>query len=222
MYSEQYVESVKQMMNQQNVFFSVFITILAIVLGFIGIIQWRLSSKQIELIKQQTKKEVEKEIAQKLGVDEIVEFPKMVKSQTETEISIIQESIQELTEAMVDFKHKYWLSETDKFRNGVTKIHGKDFDSLSNFSIHLRIYKSIIENDIGNFNFFINNLSHWVSNNEKYAMSQMGQFQTKEIIKDLKLFEKNLNFENSLDSSLRDFETKIEILKKENPITESP
>ena len=71
MNSEQYVESVKQMMSQQNNFFAIFLAILAIVLTFAGILQWRLSNKQIQQIKEETRAETIADIEKIISVSDL-------------------------------------------------------------------------------------------------------------------------------------------------------
>lgn len=79
MNTEQYVDSVKQMMNQQNIFVSIFIGILGIVLVFAGVIQWRFSTKQIEEIKRRAKEETVEEILKELSSNSFPEYNDDVK-----------------------------------------------------------------------------------------------------------------------------------------------
>ena len=48
MTSAEYVSQVNRLMDLQNNYFNIFITILALTLGFLGILQWRITDKQID------------------------------------------------------------------------------------------------------------------------------------------------------------------------------
>lgn len=53
MTSAEYVSQVNRLMDLQNNYFTIFIAILAITLGFLGILQWRITDKQIDKIKNE-------------------------------------------------------------------------------------------------------------------------------------------------------------------------
>ncbi|MFD1335726.1 hypothetical protein ACFQ4N_09220 [Oceanobacillus iheyensis] len=67
--------------------FTIFITIITIVIAFMGIIQWRLSSKQIEKMKKDTKKE----LVNQFRLDEIETFKKQL-SKTESRLNLVIEN----------------------------------------------------------------------------------------------------------------------------------
>ena len=51
MTSAEYVSQVNRLMDLQNNYFNIFITILALTLGFLGVFQWRITDKQIDKMK---------------------------------------------------------------------------------------------------------------------------------------------------------------------------
>lgn len=51
MTSAEYVSQVNRLMDLQNNYFNIFITILALTLGFLGVLQWRITDKQIDKMK---------------------------------------------------------------------------------------------------------------------------------------------------------------------------
>lgn len=53
MTSAEYVSQVNHLMDLQNNYFTIFIAILALTLGFLGILQWRITDKQIDKIKNE-------------------------------------------------------------------------------------------------------------------------------------------------------------------------
>ena len=68
MTSEEYIDAVKMMMENQDRYFNWFLIILGTFLVFVGVVQWRFSSKQMEQLKERTKQETIKEIEDNLGV----------------------------------------------------------------------------------------------------------------------------------------------------------
>ncbi|WP_423189415.1 hypothetical protein ACO1PF_00440 [Alkalibacterium sp. f15] len=61
MSSTEYIDQVNRLINLQNNYLTIFLGVLAVVIGFFGVIQWKLSDKQIERIKN----EVELKITEK-------------------------------------------------------------------------------------------------------------------------------------------------------------
>lgn len=66
MASHEYIEIVTLMMEKQDMYLMWFLGIFSIVLVFVGVLQWRLSSKQLSQIKSETKKEAREEIISEL------------------------------------------------------------------------------------------------------------------------------------------------------------
>ena len=103
MTSDQYIESVKQMMSQQNVYFGVFLAILAIFLGFMGVLQWKLSSKQVDEIKRKSVDsaltEMEDRLVKEFNVKKISELDehKILVSEQIKELNMKSTRIEELT-----------------------------------------------------------------------------------------------------------------------------
>lgn len=79
--NDQYVDAINRSMDLQNVYLGVFLAILTVVLGFIGVLQWRLSSKQIETIKIDTKKATIDEMIGFYSIDKVPEIITDVHSQ---------------------------------------------------------------------------------------------------------------------------------------------
>lgn len=213
MSSDQYVESVKQMMNQQNVFFSIFLAILAIVLTFVGVIQWRLSSKQIELIKQQTKEELEKEIALKLGVQEIIEFPKENRKYVSSKIESVQAESQNNREALEKLRKQIINKENLRIRNDVVQASSSKEPNLYNFEVILHTYQELLDIDLGLFNYYLNNLSSWISNNDVLSIKDE-VFRLNRMIEKMKDIEPE-NIDPS-KSELLKFKAKLERVNPDN------
>ena len=57
--SEEYVNQVDRLISLQNVYLSIFLAVLAIILAFVGVLQWKLSTKQIEKIKDSIDQELD-------------------------------------------------------------------------------------------------------------------------------------------------------------------
>lgn len=153
MTSEQYVESVKQMMNQQNVFFGVFIAILGIVLVFVGVMQWRLSDKQLKSIKEETRSEVLEEINIKLTSNYEKTDAKLRYHNENIEKNI--KLVDQLIDERNDFEHfslDYELTRISKELNMIRKVI-----YLSN------IYQHYLERSMGNFNFFIGKVNSMIT-----------------------------------------------------------
>lgn len=60
MTSEEYVQQIERLLNLQNVYLSIFLGVLAVVIGFFGIIQWKLSDKQIDKIQNEVELKITK------------------------------------------------------------------------------------------------------------------------------------------------------------------
>ncbi|EOH58861.1 hypothetical protein [Enterococcus mundtii] len=81
MIKDEYVEVVKLTMEKQDMYLMWFLGLLSIILVFVGVLQWRLSSKQISQLKEETKKEARKEILSELKEDyQINLIPSMKES----------------------------------------------------------------------------------------------------------------------------------------------
>lgn len=158
MTSDQYVESVKQMMDQQNNIFNVFIAILVFVLGFIGVVQWKLSAKQIEQLKQETKNETIKEIRQQLEVTSLTGLRTAIQDPLEKRIIKLSDNIKMNYENMVeinsqfdDFKKKYLDFE-------LTKVE-KDYNPFPYITHLIVFHEDYLKKDIKNLNYFVSRIS---------------------------------------------------------------
>lgn len=79
--NDQYVDAVNRSMDLQNMYLGIFLAVLAIVLGFVGVLQWRLSSKQIETIKVDTRKSTIDEIIGLYSINKVPEILNDLHSQ---------------------------------------------------------------------------------------------------------------------------------------------
>ncbi|MFW7361529.1 hypothetical protein ACODHD_10315 [Vagococcus fluvialis] len=124
---DEYVDTIKLMMEKQDMYLMWFLGVLGIVLVFVGVLQWRLSSKQLEQIKTEAKKEARKEI-----IDELIHNYDLNK------ISVLNEKINNLdnsfkslnsnvTESMKDESHKFIMEATWMFSK-IDTSDTKEFD----------------------------------------------------------------------------------------------
>lgn len=147
MNNDQYVESVKQMMNQQNAFFGVFLTILTLVLGFIGILQWRVSDQQLKKIKNEMKQETIKEIEEKLNQKIIPEIYSTIDLKYKNIISDLEAKLEKTLKVSNRFEHNY-------LDNQLRKLYfEKDF--MVDLFYLMRTHREYLQEDSQNLNLFI-------------------------------------------------------------------
>ncbi|GGC98129.1 hypothetical protein [Enterococcus wangshanyuanii] len=115
---DQYVESVRVMMDNQDRYFMWFLGILGVVLVFVGILQWRLSSNQIKKIttdaKEEARKEIMEELTKNYGIKSINTLLSKSK-EFEEKITKISNSLE-----MLDFEKR--RSEELQFYNDLREI----------------------------------------------------------------------------------------------------
>lgn len=147
MNSDQYVESIKQMMNQQNIFFGVFLTILALVLGFIGILQWRVSDQQQKKIKNEMKQETIREMEEKLNQKIIPEIYSTIDAKYKTIISSLESQLENNLKVSNRFEHNY-------LDNQLRKLYSKK-DFMIDLFYLMRAHRDYLQEDSQNLNLFI-------------------------------------------------------------------
>lgn len=98
MNNQQYIDSVKQMMDNQDRYFNWFMVILSVMLVFFGYIQNKLSDRQIKQIKESTELEIAKEFEKKFN-------------ESNKEISKLREEIALLEFDIERFKRNNLLNE---------------------------------------------------------------------------------------------------------------
>ncbi|EMW5565251.1 hypothetical protein [Enterococcus faecalis] len=90
MNKDQYVDAIKIMMDNQDRYFTWFIGILGLVLVFVGVLQWRLTSKQIEKITADAKDKARTEILAELVESyQLNRLPTLREKVKNAELSII-------------------------------------------------------------------------------------------------------------------------------------
>ncbi|EOH64354.1 hypothetical protein HR098_00380 [Enterococcus faecalis] len=90
MNKDQYVDAIKTMMDNQDRYFTWFIGILGLVLVFVGVLQWRLTSKQIEKITADAKDKARTEILAELVESyQLNRLPTLREKVKNAELSII-------------------------------------------------------------------------------------------------------------------------------------
>ncbi|GEM_PF-3355436 len=147
MNSDQYVESIKQMMNQQNIFFGVFLTILALVLGFIGILQWRVSDQQQKKIKNEMKQETIREMEEKLNQKIIPEIYSTIDEKYKNIISNLESQLENNLKISNRFEHNY-------LDNQLRKLSFKE-DFMIDLFYLMRAHREYLQEDSQNLNLFI-------------------------------------------------------------------
>lgn len=145
MNSEEYIDQVNQLINLQNNYVQIFIALIALIIGFIGYLQWRISQNQIEKLKEKTKKETVKEIEKALGVSSLDKFKKDIHRK----IDNVEKGYSELGLKQIDYE--------------LTKIYNEDEPSLWHLECLMDVYKGIILKDIKAFNYFVSKIDDLLS-----------------------------------------------------------
>lgn len=194
MNSEQYVESVKQMMAQQNNFFAMFLAILAIVLTFAGILQWRLSNKQIQQLKEETRAETIADIEKILAVTDLYKFKDEVNAP-------LVDRIEKETKLSKDFLH-YEHASLDLAFLG---LYRSPFP-MSDLLIIIDVYYLYLKRDIGNLNYFVSRVESLIENPET-NLSKEGN---------LVIFKRITERLSDIESSFNQDSVRMENLKKKH------
>ncbi|PZL78235.1 hypothetical protein CI088_00250 [Enterococcus plantarum] len=119
MTSEEYVDYVKLMMDKQDMYLMWFIGIFSVVLFFVGILQWRLSSNQIKKITTDAKEDARKEVIEEL-----------IKNYGLAKVTYIDERVKLLVQDVDSLKSD--LSSTLKARNYEEKLSlSRDIRNIS-------------------------------------------------------------------------------------------
>lgn len=130
MTSEEYVVQVNRLMDLQNVYMGLFITVLFGIFGFFAYFQWRLNTTQAEEIRTKTIKE----IAENLGVNEISEFKTAVDKDRES------------------LDHRLDLFSRDQIDFIISELHSKENDNdLWKINVMINTYSSYISKSVKNF-----------------------------------------------------------------------
>lgn len=181
MNSEQYVESVKQMMSQQNNFFAIFLAILAIVLTFAGILQWRLSNKQIQQIKEETRAETIADIEKILNLSDLHTLKDDIRMPLINSI----ETATQAANGFLDYEH---LSLDLIFLN----LYRSPYP-MADLMVVIDVYTPYLRRDIGNLNHFVSKIEKLV-NNSDINLSDEGNIPRLKLVYDkLSVIESSLN-----------------------------
>ena len=155
MSSSEFTETILSMMENQDRYFNIFLTILGIVLVFAGVIQWRLSSKQIEEIKEKTKKETITEIENLLEVSNLIEFKNDIHNRLESydsDVSLITNDIEKRRN-----KFEYNLLGYE-----LIQLHNKEH-FLVNIVYLIDIFDEYLSSSLGDFNYFVSRVESLIS-----------------------------------------------------------
>lgn len=177
MTSEEYVDVVNMMMENQDRYFNWFLVILGIFLIFVGVIQWRFSIKQIEQIKEKTKQETIREIEETLGVSNLYEFKKDMQNNFE------------------DIENKRDFFESAQFDYELNKLYVQDRIPLWHITYLMDIYKVYILKSFTNFDYVVSRVSNliFIGDNEKKLDINLQSDHIDNIIWKMAEFEKNFN-----------------------------
>lgn len=144
MASEEYVDAIKMMMEHQDRYFNWFLAILGIVLVFVGFVQWRFSTKQIEQLKEKTKQETIREIEESLGVSSLIDFK-----------SDIQKKVEKIEKKNYEFGHSQMYYE-------FTKLNTEKKDFLWHIPNLMDVYKNNILSSFNDFNLFVSTVGNLI------------------------------------------------------------
>lgn len=135
--SEEYINQVNRLMDLQNIYLGVFLTILIAGIGLVVLFQWRFTSQQMEQLKEETKQETIAEIERDLGGSSLVELK-----------SNMQDQIKEV-------ERKHYLFGYNQLHFGLTNIANEEKPSLWNIVYLMDIYESSILKGLNDFNYFV-------------------------------------------------------------------
>ena len=140
MTSEEYVNQVNRLVDLQNTYLSIFLTILSIILAAVLYFQWRLSNRKIERIKLSTKAETIAEIERILDVSSLKEF----KNDIEGKLWREGEDI--------------FLTAQSHFEYTLQEVRRSDTNEIWRISSALRVFEHYMTKDFQIFNFTISKI----------------------------------------------------------------
>lgn len=140
MNSEEYVNQVNRLIDLQNTYLQIFLTILAMILAFIIFVQWRLNDKQLKQLKEKTKQETIREIEESLGVSSLTEFGNNVQVNVEDVV-----------------KEHYMFGHTQLYYE-LTKIFNEKELSLWKLTYIMDVYRNQILKSYNDFNYFVSKI----------------------------------------------------------------
>ena len=179
MSSEEYINQVNRLIDLQNIYLQIFLTMIALILGFIGIIQWRLNTKQLEQLKEQTKQETINEIEESLEVSSLADFKLELEREREKEREKVEEQFNYLSYNQFDFE--------------LEKLSNEDTIPLWHLTYLLDIHKSNILLSINNFNYYVLRLESLISVAYAHKKIDINSPHIAKIVLKLSEFEKTFN-----------------------------
>lgn len=141
MTSEEYVNQVNRLIDLQNTYLAVFLTILIAGIGLVVLFQWRISTQQMKRLKEETKLETIREIEKTLGVSNISEFKKNVQNN------------------FVTIEEKRDVFEGGQFDYELNKLYVQDSIHLWHITYLMDIYKEYILKSFRNFDYVVSRVS---------------------------------------------------------------
>lgn len=193
MASEEYIDIIKMMMENQDRYFNWFLAILSIVLVFAGVVQWRFSSKQIEQLKETTKQELIQEIEETLGVSNLPQFK-----------NEIQESFKKIESERNMFEHSQLDYEILKLSN---QEH-----FLGHLIYLMDIYRNYLLRHFGNFNYFMSRAESLIVIKHHDKKVDIHSQQIDKLIEKMSEFESTFNEKSE---KLKSFNNQISFYRKE-------
>lgn len=188
--SEQYIESVKQMMEIQDRTFNWFLAIIGILLAVAVVMQWRFSNKQLERIVDKNNNIINKKVNELKN-----EYEEKINTEKLENIKEIDELKKELN------KLKYFvdtellsikLMNKNKFHIDLVNTNKLPVEKFVEFQYILDTYNSVIFEDIGLFNLYINYLDSWIFSNDDFLKEKNSEYYIDRIINTLEILEKNM------------------------------
>lgn len=158
-------------MDLQNTYLQVFLSLLAIVLGFIGYLQFRLTKQQIERLKEKTKQETIEEIERDLGVSSMVELKSSIQKQIE------------------DVEKKHYSFGYHQLHFELTKMANEKETSWWHLVYLMDVYESSILKSFHDFNYFVSEVDSLIFNAHREGRIDINSQHIDKVIKKMKKFE---------------------------------
>lgn len=140
MTSEEYVNQVNRLIDLQNIYIGIFLTILSIILAAVLYFQWRLSDKKIEKIILSAKSETVSEIERILGVTSLAEF----KNDTDGDIWREKEDV--------------FVTAQAHFEYSLQEVRRSEDIEIWRISSALRVFERYMTRDFQIFNFTVSKI----------------------------------------------------------------
>lgn len=140
MTSEEYVNQVNRLIDLQNIYLGIFLTILSIILAAVLYFQWRLSDKKIEKIKLSAKSETVSEIERILGVSNLEEF----KNDIEGKIWRVSEDV--------------FVTAQSHFEYALQEVRRSENIEIWRITYALRVFECYMTQDFQIFNFTVSKI----------------------------------------------------------------